>query len=129
MTIRLPIIILLALGWFTVQAASTLGPTREAEPRLSSAADSKTEAKPAHRYEETEARSHWYNFFIRPAKETPKDQLAYAESLRTNGWLRSAGKEFRLLTVFWPEAPEAPQAQLNYARILDARQKWEEAFD
>ena len=51
-------------------------------------------------YEETVARKHWYNFWIRPAKDNPHDQLAYAEQLRTAGHLRAAGKQYRLLTVF-----------------------------
>ncbi len=118
--------LLLTGGWLAAQAAPTLGPAREAEQRLTAAKD---DVKPGRRYEVTEARSHWYNFFIRPAKDTPAAQFAYAEGLRTNGSLRSAGKEYRLLTVFWPQAPEAPKAQLAYARALDARQKWQDAFD
>jgi outer membrane protein assembly factor BamD (BamD/ComL family) len=126
MTLRLSILLLLALNCFTAQAATTISPAREAEQRLSNA---KPDTKSGRRYEITEARSHWYNFFIRPAKDNPTAQFAYAEGLRTKGWLRSAGKEFRILTVFWPQAPEAPQAQLAYARSLDARQKWQDAFD
>ena len=80
-------------------------------------------------YEETEARGHWYNFFIRPKKDNARDQLAYADELRATGWLRSATKQYRLLTVFWPQAPEAPTAQISLARVLDARQKWEDAFE
>jgi TolA-binding protein len=83
-------------------------------------------AKP---YEETTARSHWYNFFIRPAKTNPHDQLLHADELRAAGWLRSAAKQYRLLTVFWPQAPEAPTAQLALARVLDARQQWQDAFE
>lgn len=80
-------------------------------------------------YEETVARKHWYNFWIRPAKDNPHDQLAYAEQLRTAGHLRAAGKQYRLLTVFWPEAAEAPKAQLAYAHTLDDRHEWEDAFE
>ena len=80
-------------------------------------------------YEETAARKHWYNFWIRPAKDNPHDQLSYADQLRTAGRLRAAGKEYRLLTVFWPEAAEAPKAQLAYARTLDERRKWQDAFE
>jgi outer membrane protein assembly factor BamD (BamD/ComL family) len=83
-------------------------------------------AKP---YEESTARSHWYNFFIRPAKANAHDQLIYADHLRDTGWLRSAVKQYRLLTVFWPEANEAPRAQLALARVLDARQEWQDAFE
>ena len=83
-------------------------------------------AKP---YEETTARTHWYNFFIRPAKANPHDQLSYADHLRATGSLRAATKEYRLLTVFWPEAPEAPTAQIALARVLDSRQEWQDAFE
>ena len=108
MTLRLPIIAVLALGYAALGSLPALA------------------AKP---YQETEARSHWYNFFIRPAKDNPRAQLAYAEGLQTDGWLRSATKQYRRLTVFWPEAPEAPKAQLALARVLDTRQKWEDAFE
>lgn len=80
-------------------------------------------------YEETTSRRHWYNFFIRPAKDKPQDQLAYADGLRAANQLRAAGKQYRLLTVFWPEAPEASVAQWAYARTLDQRRKWQDAFD
>ncbi len=80
-------------------------------------------------YEESTARSHWYNFFIRPAKDNPREQFLYANHLRDTDSLRSAAKEYRLLTVFWPEATEAPAAQLALARVLDKRQKWQDAFE
>ena len=80
-------------------------------------------------YEETSARSHWYNSWIRPAKDNPHAQLVYADQLRAAGRLRAAGSEYRLLTVFWPEAAEAPKAQLAYAQTFDMRQKWQDAFE
>ena len=88
-----------------------------------------TAAPAAVPYEETASRRHWYNSFIRPAKDNPRDQFTYAESLRTAGQLRAAGKQYRLLTVFWPESPEAPKAQLAYARTLDTRREWQDASE
>jgi len=80
-------------------------------------------------YEETASRRHWYNSFIRPAKDNPQEQLAYADSLRAANRLSAAGKQYRLLTVFWPEAAEASKAQQAYAHILDEQRKWQDAFD
>ncbi|MCX7009890.1 MAG: hypothetical protein NTY53_22055 [Kiritimatiellaeota bacterium] len=138
MTSRLPIILLLTLevGMAGFCPASAVSPIKEGESQLLNSPLTTARPSTARHYEETEARSHWYNAFIRPAKDNPRDQLAYAEQLQKDGWLRSASKQFRLLTVFWPQAPEAPKAQLAYARLLDLRKQknawgvsWEDAFD
>lgn len=130
MTLCWPLFLALLCGAALTCTAATTSPAREAEQQMA-----QLTKKPG-RYAATEARSHWYNFFIRPAKENPGDQLAYAEKLRQDGRLRAAGKQFRLLTVFWPQAPEASKAQLAYARVLDLRKQrnewwtsWEDAFD
>lgn len=128
MTLRLAIV-LLAIGGIAAatRSASALSPIREGEQRMLSASNAVPSS--SRHYTETEARSHWYNFFIRPAKDNSREQFAYAEGLQKEGWLKSAAKQYRLLTVFWPEAPEAPSAQLAYARNLDQRQNWEDAFE
>jgi len=65
----------------------------------------------------------------RPNRSSPEQQLAYADSLRKAGSIRSATSEYRALVYAWPESPQAPVAQLNYAQLLAQRGKLTKAFD
>jgi outer membrane protein assembly factor BamD (BamD/ComL family) len=70
----------------------------------------------------------WWNRML-PKGTTPETQLAYADSLKTSGSIKSAMKEYCALVYTWPESPQAPVAQLNYAQLLEQRGKLEEAFN
>lgn len=70
-----------------------------------------------------------FHFFLSPDKDNPADQLAHAQALAAKGSLRSAGRQALALRVYWPDSPEAPAAQLFYARNLDQRGKFSAAFD
>lgn len=68
-------------------------------------------------------------FANKPTKETPEDQLSYAEQLYLKDKLSKAGRQFRRLVRFWPASNEAPQAQYALARILQEKGKLQQAFD
>lgn len=68
-------------------------------------------------------------FFLSPDKDNPADQLAHAQALAAKGSLRSGGRQALALRVYWPDSPEAPAAQLFYARTLDKRGKLSAAFE
>ncbi|MCX6997505.1 MAG: outer membrane protein assembly factor BamD [Kiritimatiellaeota bacterium] len=70
-----------------------------------------------------------WNFFLWPAKAQPAAQLAYALELQQAGRIRAALRQLRALIIAWPSAPEAPNAQLAYARLLDKREEWTTAFE
>jgi len=82
-------------------------------------------AKP---YRETTVHRGW-NPFLRPARTNPADQLVYAEQLREAGNIRAAMRQFRALTIFWPQSKEAPTAQYQYAQLLDDRKDYDKAFE
>ena len=67
--------------------------------------------------------------FFHPACNNPADQLELAHTKELKNYLRSAGRQYRLLTLFWPNAPEAASAQLAFARNLDRREMPKKAFD
>jgi outer membrane assembly lipoprotein YfiO len=69
------------------------------------------------------------SLFHRPAKETPAEQLAYAEALEGRGRNRAAGAEYLALVHKWHDSAEAPKAQRAYARTLIAREKYTTAFN
>lgn len=71
---------------------------------------------------------HWWESKI-PARTNAAEQLAYAHALKEAGHLRHAAKEYRKLVFAWPDAPEAPMAQYNYAQWLTQREKYAKAFD
>jgi outer membrane protein assembly factor BamD (BamD/ComL family) len=79
-------------------------------------------------YEETSGRKGRY-FFRRPRKNTPDQQLAYADKLLEEGKMRRAMRHYLALTRFWPESPQAGEAQYKYARLLDHRGKLMDAFE
>lgn len=72
-------------------------------------------------------RSWWTK--MHPKGESPETQLAYADSLKTAGSIKSAMREYCALVYAWPESPQAPVAQLNYAQLLEQHGKLEKAFD
>jgi outer membrane protein assembly factor BamD len=79
-------------------------------------------------YEETHRpKSFW--FFSRPAKGNPAEQLSYAKERQRKGHLSSAARQYSRLVNYWPDSPEAPSAQLEYAQIMDERGKLQDAFD
>ena len=79
-------------------------------------------------YVETQKEHGWLSF-SRPAHDTPGKQFDYARKLLSNGEVRKAKRAFRNLTVTWPGSGEAPLAQYAYARILDERGDYIEAFN
>ena len=82
-------------------------------------------AKP---YVETEA-PRGFHLFLRPKQKTPADQWEFVQKLETAGKTRAAANQSLALRIYWPHAPEAPDAQLRYARLLELRGHPEQAFD
>lgn len=75
----------------------------------------------------SEHKHHWWQV-IRPRKKTPAEQMAYSARLVERGCLRSASRAYRALVYTWPESPEAPEAQITFARLLDKREHYADAF-
>jgi len=75
-----------------------------------------------------EERERKWSWFLRAKKDTPVEQLAFANRLREEG-SRGAGKQYQALLKFWPDSPEAPAAQLAYAEWLEERGEHRVAFD
>ena len=71
---------------------------------------------------------HWWES-RKPGKPTPENQLNYANQLRESGSLRKASNQYRALVYTWPESPEAPIAQFNFAGCLYERNNLLSAFD
>lgn len=78
-------------------------------------------------HREIEGPRPWYTF-LKPAKDTPSDQLAYARSLRDRKSWRT-DRHYRALAASWPNSPEARDALVERARALDARGKREKASE
>lgn len=78
-------------------------------------------------YEEVHKPKGW--FFSSPACANSSDQLSYAKKLQNTGKTKAAARQYRRLVNYWPDSPEAPSAQYEYARILDDRGKIFDAFD
>ena len=68
-------------------------------------------------------------FFHRPAKSSPAEQLAYAQSLAQAGKARAAMRQFNDLVCQWHNAPEAVIAQESYARLLLDARRYDKAFE
>jgi tetratricopeptide (TPR) repeat protein len=68
-------------------------------------------------------------WFTHPARPTPAEQLAYAQSLEAAGRLRAAAGEYDALVHKWHESPEATTAQMSYASMLEKRRKYVGAFN
>lgn len=69
------------------------------------------------------------SIFHRPEKETPSEQLEYAQTLEERGRRKAAGAEYLALVHKWHDSSEAPKAQRAYARTLLARGKYVPAFN
>ncbi|MDD4870518.1 MAG: outer membrane protein assembly factor BamD [Kiritimatiellae bacterium] len=67
--------------------------------------------------------------FHRPAKSSPAEQLEFANKLLAKGKQKAAMKQFNALVHRWHTSPEAPLAQLAYARIKYDRGDYRDAFD
>lgn len=68
------------------------------------------------------------NIFRRPGKDTPAEQLAYADSLAKAGSIRKATRQYRALVHHWHESVEAPSAQMRFAELLEKRGRHKAAF-
>ena len=69
------------------------------------------------------------SFFHRPSKDSSAAQLGFANKLLSDGKQKAAMKQFSALVHKWHTSPEAPAAQLAYARILYDRKDYTRAFD
>jgi len=67
--------------------------------------------------------------WFRPAKADPAAQLEHARRLRDQRRPRRANWQYRALAESWPAAPEAPQAVLERAQLLDRRGARLDAFE
>ncbi len=67
--------------------------------------------------------------FSRPAKDSPEEQLQYAEALHKQGRTRGARKQYSALVHRWHQSREAATAQLRYAELLEQAGKYQHAFD
>lgn len=92
---------------------------------LAAAPDAGAAAKPY--VEERPGRG--FHLFTRPKKRTPEAQWQHVQHLEQIGKIRAAANQAYALRLFWPLSPEAPAAQLRYARLLEQRGKWLNAFD
>ena len=85
----------------------------------------KSRAKP---YVET-APKRGFHLFLRPKKKDPASQWEYVQKLEAANKTRKAAKQALALRIFYANSPEAPQAQLLYARLLERRHHPREAFE
>ena len=67
-------------------------------------------------------------FWRSPSEDSAKAQLEHAQKLEAAGSTKSARKAYDLLVREWPTAPEAPQAQLSFAQLLEQAKKYDQAF-
>jgi len=69
------------------------------------------------------------SFFNRPAERTPAAQWQRVQQLEADGKVRQALKAANALVRTWHHTPEAARAQLAVARLNEARDRPEAAFD
>ncbi len=69
------------------------------------------------------------SIFHRPAKESPAEQLAYANTLQEKGRKRKATRQYGALVHKWGDSDEAVTAQKSYAGLFDERRRYEKAFE
>ncbi len=69
------------------------------------------------------------NIFLRAKKDTPSEEFKYAQKLQKRGRKRSARRHYKAVVKHWPTSLEAPDAQLEIARMLDKKGKKSAAFD
>ena len=112
--------------------AAAAAPRTEAQPVTATftvppppAGPAKNRAKP---YVETTPKR-GFHLFLRPKKKDAASQWAYVQSLDAANRTRKAAKQALALRIFYANSPEAPQAQLLHARLLERRHHPREAFD
>jgi TolA-binding protein len=66
--------------------------------------------------------------FHRPSQKTPAAQIEWARTLETKNHKIRASRAFLALVYAWPDSPEAPEAQLALARLMEKRNKLPTAF-
>lgn len=69
------------------------------------------------------------SLFAQPKKKTSADQLAYANSLRDAAKNAEAARQYSALVHKWSFSPEAPTAQLEYARLLEKKGDYAASFE
>jgi len=67
-------------------------------------------------------------WFRKPHAATPEEQLKFADGLLATGYKRKAARQYYALVARWHESPQAPVAQLAYAKLIEERGKDVEAF-
>ncbi len=83
------------------------------------------EAKP---YVET-APERGFHLLTRPRRKNPEAQWAFVQVLNQKGRTRAAIRQALALRLFWPDSPQAPEAQMLHARLLEQRGHAQNAFD
>lgn len=79
-------------------------------------------------YQETRTGNYLYlNPFSHKPASAP-EHLAYAQSLRDQGHLKSARQQFEILTKRWPDSAEAPIAKQAVAELYAQKGKNKKAF-
>ncbi len=78
--------------------------------------------------DESGGRRPWFSL-LRPARETPPDQLAHADALRLDGRSWRARRQYRALIASWPAAPEAAAAQRGIAESFFEAGRFRKAFE
>ena len=68
-------------------------------------------------------------WLLHPAKNTPAEQLSHAFALYKEKRYWKAGRAYLGLVYAWPDSPQAPDAQLAYAQILEHQGNYLDAFD
>ena len=67
--------------------------------------------------------------FHRPRMKTPAEQFSYAQGIEAAGKSKAARKAKLALVHTWRDAPEAPDAQIHYAELLEEKGDYARAFD
>jgi tetratricopeptide (TPR) repeat protein len=70
-----------------------------------------------------------FHLFLRPKELTPVAQWEYVQKLDRDGKAHAAVNQSLALRIWWPHSPEAPQAQILYARLMERRNHLQDAFD
>jgi tetratricopeptide (TPR) repeat protein len=70
-----------------------------------------------------------FHLFLRPKMKGPEAQWEYVQGLAQAGKAKKAARQAKALRLFWPRSAQAAEAQMFYARAMDARGDLEEAFD
>lgn len=72
----------------------------------------------------------WFSWWLSVERETPAEQLAYAEELAAADNIKKACKMCDALVREWPASAEAPKAQLMWAMLLSkSLGEYDDAFE